>query len=319
MILRYATHMVSFALFFTLGVWYLQQQAALPVLPAYWPLAVIVLLLPRANGKLLIAGRRTAILLCAALMGFCYAAWIAQHRLSDALPDEWQGKNITITGVVAEMPRLHERGLRFAFDVESVQTEGAHVPHHIQLSTYDGDSNDPLELSAGERWQLTVRLKQPHGTSNPYNFDFEAWALERDIRAIGYVYAKGDNERLSEQTSSPAYLVQRLRESVRTHFRKTLGDVPYAGVLTALAIGDQSGITQADWQGFTRTGVNHLMSISGLHITMLAGMVFGIVYWLWRRSIRLTLRFPARKAAVLAGLFAAIFYTLVSGYEVPAQ
>ena len=319
MILRYATHMVSFALFFTLGVWYLQQQAALPVLPAYWPLAVIVLLLPRVNGKLLIAGRRAAILLCAALLGFCYAAWIAQHRLSDALPDEWQGKNITITGVVAEMPRLHERGLRFAFDVESVQTEGAHVPHHIQLSTYDSDSNDPLELSAGERWQLTVRLKQPHGTSNPYNFDFEAWALERDIRAIGYVYAKGDNERLSEQTSSPAYLVQRLRESVRTHFRKTLGDVPYAGVLTALAIGDQSGITQADWQVFTRTGVNHLMSISGLHITMLAGMVFGIVYWLWRRSIRLTLRFPARKAAVLAGLFAAIFYTLVSGYEVPAQ
>jgi competence protein ComEC len=319
MILRYATHMVSFALFFTLGVWYLQQQAALPVLPDYWPLAIFVLLLPHANGKLLIAGRRAAILLCAALLGFSYAAWVAQHRLSDALPDEWQGKNITITGVVAEMPRLHERGLRFAFDVESVQTEDAHVPRHIQLSTYDGDSNDPLELSAGERWQLTVRLKQPHGTSNPYNFDFEAWALERDIRAIGYVYAKGDNERLSEQTSSPAYLVQRLRESVRTHFRKTLGDVPYAGVLTALAIGDQSGITQADWQVFTRTGVNHLMSISGLHITMLAGMVFGIVYWLWRRSIRLTLWFPARKAAVLAGLFAAIFYTLVSGYEVPAQ
>jgi competence protein ComEC len=319
MILRYATHMVSFALFFTLGVWYLQQQATLPVLPAYWPLAVIVLLLPRANGKLLITARRAAMLMCAALLGFSHAAWIAQHRLSDALPDEWQGKNITITGVVAEMPRLHERGLRFAFDVESVETEGAHVPRHIQLSTYDGDSNDPLELSAGERWQLTVRLKQPHGTSNPYNFDFEAWALERDIRAIGYVYAKGDNQRLSEQTSSPAYLVQRLRESVRTHFRKTLGDVPYAGVLSALAIGDQSGITQADWQVFTRTGVNHLMSISGLHITMLAGLVFGIVYWLWRRSIRLTLRFPARKAAVLAGLFAAIFYTLVSGYEVPAQ
>ena len=319
MILRYAMHMVSFALFFTLGVWYLQQQAALPALPAYWPFAIIVLLLPRTNSRMLLATRRVTILLCAALLGFSYAAWVAQRQLSDALPDEWQGKNIEIAGVVAEMPRLHERGMRFTFDVESVQTEGAHVPRHIQLSTYDGDSSDPLELSAGQRWQLTVRLKQPHGTSNPYNFDFEAWALERDIRAIGYVYAKGDNRMLSEQTSSPAYLVQRLRETVRSHFRKTLGDVPYAGVLTALAIGDQSGIAQADWQVFTRTGVNHLMSISGLHITMLAGMVFALVYWLWRRSIRLTLWFPARKAAVLAGLVAAIFYTLVSGYEVPAQ
>ena len=312
--------MVSFALFFALGVWYLQQQATLPTLTAYWPIATLVLLLlPRANGTTLLFARRAVLVICAALLGFCYAAWVAQQRLSDALPDEWQGKNIVLTGIVAEMPRLHERGLRFVFDVESVQTPGAHVPRHIQLATYDKDSNDPLELSAGQRWQLAVRLKQPHGTSNPYNFDFEAWALERDIRAIGYVYAKGDNQLLSEQTSSPAYLVQRLRETVRTHFHKTLGEAPYAGILTALAIGDQSGISQTEWQVFTRTGVNHLMSISGLHITMLAGLIFAIVYWLWRRSIRLTLWFPARKAAALAGLVAALFYTLASGFEVPAQ
>lgn len=311
--------MVSFALFFTCGVWYLQQQAALPVLPAYWPLAVLVLLLPRANRKALIAARHMALALCAAMLGFGYAAWMAQHRLSDALPDDWQGRNITITGVIAEMPHLHERGQRFAFDVESVQTEGAHVPRHIQLATYNAEGSQPLVMSAGERWRLTVRLKRPHGTGNPYNFDFEAWALERNIRATGYVYARGDNRKLSEQSSSPAYVVQQLRESVRARFQKTLGDAPYAGILTALAIGDQSGISQADWQVFTRTGVNHLMSISGLHITMLAGLIFGLVYWLWRRSTALTLWFPARKVAAMAGLFAALFYTLVSGYEVPAQ
>ena len=311
--------MVSFALTFAIGVWYLQQQAILPALPAFWPLAVLVLLLPRADGKALVFARGILLLAGAALLGFCYAAWIAQHRLSDKLPEEWQGKNILVTGIVAEMPRLHERGLRFTFDVESVQTEGAHVPHHIQLATYDNDTDEPLKIGAGERWQLTVRLKQPHGTSNPYNFDFEAWALERDIRATGYVYTRGENQILSEQTSSPAYYLQHLRETVRTHFQKTLGETPYGGVLAALAIGDQSGISQSDWQVFTRTGVNHLMSISGLHITMLAGLVFALVYWLWRRSIRLTLWFPARKAAALAGLCAALFYTLVSGYEVPAQ
>ena len=311
--------MVSFALFFTLGVWYLQQQTILPALPVYWPLATLVLLLPRTKSKSLSFVRSLVLLICAAVLGYGYAAWIAHDRLSDSLPDEWQGKNIVITGVVAEMPRIHERGVRFIFDVDSIVTEGVHVPHRIQLATYDGNSNDPLEPGAGERWQLTVRLRQPHGTSNPYNFDFEVWALERDIRAIGYVYAKGENRILSEQTSSPAYLVQRLRETVRSRFQKTLGEAPYTGVLTALAIGDQSGISQADWLVFTRTGVNHLMSISGLHITMLAGLVFAIVYWLWRRSVRLTLLFPARKAAALAGLFAALFYTLVSGYEVPAQ
>lgn len=311
--------MVSFALFFTLGVWYLQQQATLPALPVFWPIIALALLIPRANGKGLIIVRRLVLLLCAVLLGYCYAAWMAQQRLGDSLPDEWQGKNIVVSGIVAEMPRMHERGLRFAFDVESVQTPQAHVPQHILLSTYDGNGKTPLRPAAGERWQLTVRLKQPHGTSNPYNADFEAWALERNIRAVGYVYAKGDNISLSQQTVSPAYLVQHLRETVRSHFQKTLGEAPYTGILTALAIGDQSGITQDEWLLFTRTGTNHLMSISGLHITLLAGMIFALVYWLWQRSVRLTLLFPARKAAALAGLCAALFYTLISGYEVPAQ
>jgi len=315
----YAMRMVSFALCFASGVWLLQQQAVLPELPVYWPLAVFALLIPDTHHALLRIARRAFILGCAALLGFSYAAWVAQARLSDRLPDEWQGQNIILTGIVAEMPRLHERGLRFAFDVESVQTPAAHVPRRIQIATYDGETGTPLELHAGERWQLTVRLKQPHGTSNPHGFDFEAWALERDIRATGYVYAKGDSHRLAENTGRPAYFIEHLRETVRIRFTKTLGDAPYTGILTALAIGDQSSITPTEWQLFTRTGVNHLMSISGLHITMLASFAFALTYWLWRRSVQLTLRFPARKAAALVGLLAALCYTLLSGFEIPAQ
>ncbi len=311
--------MVSFALFFTLGVWYLQQQAALPALPIFWPLIALALFIPRARSTGLAIARRLVLLLTAFVLGYGHATWMAQRHLADALPEAWQGKDIVLTGIVAEMPRRHERGLRFAFDVESVRTPQAHVPRRILLSTYDGDGRAPLQPGAGERWQFTVRLKQPHGSSNPSGNDFEAWALERDIRAVGYVHAKGDNISLSQHTVSPAYLVQHLRETVRSRFHKTLGEAPYTGILAALAIGDQSGIAQDEWLLFTRTGTNHLMSISGLHITMLAGMIFALVYWLWRRSIRLTLRFPARKAAALAGLCAALFYALISGYEVPAQ
>jgi len=134
--------------------------------------------------------------------------------------------------------------------------------------------HEPLVLHAGERWQLTVRLKQPHGTSNPYNFDFEAWALELNLRAMGYVNNKGDNHRVDEHVFSPGYTIERIREAVRTHSSQVLGKAPYIGVLGALAIGDQDSITPAQWQVFTRTGVNHLMSISGLHITMLAGFAY---------------------------------------------
>ncbi|MDH2916571.1 MAG: DNA internalization-related competence protein ComEC/Rec2 [Gallionella sp.] len=311
--------MVSFSICFAIGVWYLQQQAVLPELPVYWPLAALLLLLPDSGMASIRIARRALILFCAVLLGFSYAAWVAQSRMADNLPNEWQGQNITLTGIVAEMPRSHERGLRFAFEVKSVQTENVHVPRRIQLATYDGDAGSALDIHAGESWRFTVRLKHPHGTSNPNGFDFEAWALERNLRATGYVYAKGDNQKLALTTSSPAYLIEQLRESVRTHFQQTLGDAPYAGILVALAIGDQASISQSEWQLFTHTGVNHLMSISGLHITMLASLFFALTYWLWRRSVKLMLYFPARKAAALVGLLAALGYTLISGFEIPAQ
>ena len=312
--------MVGFSLFFVFGVWLLQQQAALPDLR--WASLIIVLLAALRLPRHAIWQRifRTSLLLIlAASSGFFYAAWMAQQRLADELPAVWQGRDITLVGVVAEMPRQNERGLGFTFDVEHTLTPDARVPQHILLSTYQNAEDPVLALHAGERWQFTVRLKQPHGTSNPYNFDFEAWALERNLRAVGYVHNKGDNRRIDEHVVAPGYFIERLREAVRTRFQQVLGQSPYAGVLSALAIGDQRSIPAAQWQVFTRTGVNHLMSISGLHITMLAGMAFAITYWLWRRSVYLTLWLPARKAATLAGLLVAIIYALLSGYGVPAQ
>jgi competence protein ComEC len=312
--------MISFSIFFVLGVWLLQQQASLPDLHlAWWLIALIPALWTPRHTLWQRITRYCLVVTFALASGFFYATWMAQQRLADELPAARQGKDIAIVGVVAEMPRIHERGLSFAFDVESIRTPDVRVPHHILLSTYRDEKREPLDLHAGERWQFTVRLKQPHGTSNPYNFDFEAWALERDIRAVGYVHGKGDNRRLDASVASPGYTIERIRESVRTHFKNTLGDAPYTGVLSALAIGDQASISSTQWQIFTRTGVNHLMSISGLHITMLAGFAFALTYWLWRRSARLTLLLPARKAASLIGFVVALGYALLAGYGVPAQ
>ncbi len=307
-------------LFFALGIGLLQQQAALP--NAYWVilpvLLVPLLFLPRR-----LAGQRVlrqvvlAFIACSA--GFFYAAFFAQQRLADSLPAEWQGKDVAVIGVVAELPRQHERGWRFVFDVEQVLTPDAHIPSRILLATYDNARNDILTFHAGERWQLTVRLKQPHGSANPHGFDFEAWMLERRLRASGYVRPDPGNKRLDEQVVRAGYVVEHLREKVRDSFRATLHDAPYAGILIALAIGDQGSIPSAQWQIFTRTGVNHLMSISGLHITMLAGLAFAATFGLWRRNARLTQRLPARKMAALVGLLVALAYALLAGYGVPAQ
>jgi competence protein ComEC len=312
--------MVLFTLSFTFGVWLLQQQAALP--DFVWAYLLIGLPIPLLlNGKnLYLRGLRIVLIAAfACALGFYHAAWIAQQRLSIGLADEWQGRDIAVIGVVAELPRVHEQGLRFAFDVEQMLTPQASVPPHIYLSTYYDPKTEPLALKAGERWRLTLRLKQPHGSSNPHGFDFEVWALENKVRAVGYVHAKGDNRRIDAQADGAMYRIESWRETVRDKFDATLAGAPYAGVLSALAIGDQSSIPQHQWQVFTRTGVNHLMSISGLHITMLASVGFALTYWLWRRSVRLTLWLPARKAAALIALLVALSYALLSGFGVPAQ
>ncbi len=312
--------MVLFTLSFTFGVWLLQQQATLPGLAWAWLLlaAPLPLLLDEKTRWSRVL-RVLLISIVAFMLGYFHAAHQAQQRLSSSLADEWQGRDIAVIGVVAELPRDSERGQRFAFDVEQSLIPRAIVPQHIYLSTYNDDRNEPLKIKAGERWQFTVRLKQPHGSSNPHSFDFERWALENDIRAVGYVYGKGDNRRITVLADGIGYRIVSWRETVRDKFNATLTDAPYVGVLSALAIGDQSSIPQHQWQVFTRTGVNHLMSISGLHITMLASMAFALTYWLWRRSVRLTLWLPARKAAASVAVLVALAYALLSGYGVPAQ
>jgi len=311
---------------FVLGVWLLQQQALLPdprwlaVLPLF---PVLFLLLRRYSQPITMFVRQACLLAFCAMLGFSWAAAFAAIRLSDALPAGQEGVDVEVVGVVASMPQIQERGERFLFDVERVLTPDAHVPGKVSLTHYFADFRTPQPdaqpgFHAGERWRLTVRLKRPHGTANPYGFDFEAWALERGIRAVGYL-RKAEQQRLDVFVPGPGYLVEHLREQVRARMQRTLAGQPYAGVLQALAIGDESGIPRDQWQVFQRTGIVHLVSISGLHVTMLASFAFALAYALWRRVPWLALRLPARKAAVLAGLAMATAYALLAGYAVPTQ
>lgn len=314
---------------FAVGAVLLQWQPVLPSVALWFGMAAGMALpaiaLVRAHRDARAARWMGAALMIAtaASFGFAYAAWRAEFRLADALAPEWEGQDLMLVGVIDDLPKMSPGGARFTFAVERTGSEAAHVPRLISLSWYaqvrkDGTVAAVPELVAGERWRLVVRLKRPHGTVNPHGFDVEAWLLENGLRATGYVRNDPANARIEAFAGRPGDYVERARTLVRDRIVAALRDAPYAGVIVALAIGEERAIPDAQWRVFNRTGITHLISISGLHVTVFAALAGGIGLALARQSVRLTTWLPARKVAAVVGVVAATAYVLLAGAQVPA-
>lgn len=313
---------------FAVGAAWLQQQAALP--KAFFLLLIVtcgvlpaILAVGRSGQG---ASRAWLSLASGALLGFAWAAFVARAALAPALATTDEGRDVTIVGVVHNLPFHFAEGVRFNFAVERVEKPSLSVPPLISLAWYGADRRAvpaARALQPGERWRLTVRLQRPHGNANPDGFDFEAWLLEQGVRATGYVRDDVANARVTQFVPTPRALVERTRAALRARIATTLAGLPYAGVIVALVVGDQRGIDQTDWKVFNRTGVGHLISISGLHITMIAGLGAMLASALWRRSFftraQLPLLLPAQKVAALAGVVIALLYVLLAGFGIPAQ
>lgn len=319
-------------------------QLQQPVLWPGWAYAVLGLLAgllawgawrARRGGALL---RGVAMACAAALAVLALTGLRAGHFAAGALNPALEGRDILVTGVVAAMPQPMDAGLRLRLAVESASLAGAPVqlPALIDLGWYRGllqEAPDraqlqrqPLPLRAGERWQMTVRLKAPHGARNPHGFDYELWLWEQGVQATGYVRAGQRDAPPQRIEATWRYPVEQARQTVRDAIFETLAPdstdarrVRLAGVVAALVTGDQRAIDRADWDIFRATGVAHLMSISGLHITLFAWLAAAVVQALWRRSQRLCLALPAPSAALIGGVLLAALYALFSGWGVPAQ
>lgn len=279
-------------------------------------------------------------------------AMMGLHALSRSLAIDpaLEGQDLDVVGVVQAMPQRQDVGWRFRFRIEQawrVEKSGqsravdldTELPPQVYLGWYGQDGTQdsgwntsalPEPVKAGERWRLRVRLKAPHGHLNPRGFDYELWLWEQNIRATGYVRAGVKDPSPERLTSTWRHPIESWRQSVRDRLLTYLATSPagaasaqHSVVVAALVTGDQAAIERSNWDLFRATGVAHLMSISGLHVTMFAWLASLIVAWGWRRSALLgvagALRWPAPQVGALAGLALAGCYALFSGWGVPAQ
>ena len=323
------------ALAFALGVGLLQWQPSLPGF-SLAPLLGLGALAWVGLGWLPLAPsregwRRLALLALACAFGFGWAGWRAQLRMADQLAPDLEGRDLRLTGVVAALPQATPRGWRFEFQPDSLgHPVGAGaapraLPSRLLLSWYKDKEGALPALAPGQRWRLTLRLKRPHGNVNGAGFDYEAWLLERGLGAVGYVRGEEQRQLLAESVIRagvwpPGLAVERLRCRLREHFQAALpaAEYPYQGVLLALAIGDQQAIPGDQWRVFSRTGITHLISISGLHVTLVGALAGAWAGWLWRRRPGLLEYLPVQRLRIGVAWAAAGAYTLLAGAAVPA-
>lgn len=267
------------------------------------------------------------------LMAFGLVGLRASGFSQTALDTELEGRDLVVIGVVAAMPQASEASLRFRLNIESAKLNDqiVRVPPRIYLGWYSGSFDgarlptdvelprSPAKVIAGERWQFTVRLKAPHGASNPFGFDYELWLWEQGLQANGSVRTGAKVTPPKRLGQTGWYPVERARQHVRESIFQRVADRQLAGLIAALTVGDQNAIERADWNVFRATGVAHLMSISGLHITMFAWVAALLVLRNWRRSRQLCLWVPAPSAALVGGVVLATAYALFSGWGVPSQ
>lgn len=282
--------------------------------------------------------RATALVISALLLAFGVTGMRAFVYTQGALHPALQGRDMIVTGFVASMPQPFQGGVRFRFEVQDSTLDGqaTALPQRVELAWYStkyerGDTSgdaaneadesvpSPAHLQPGQRWRWTVRLKTPHGSVNPFGFDYELWQWEQGVQATGYVRTGPKDPVPVLLETSWRHPVERVRQAVRQSIVQRLPEPRVAGLIAALVVGDQAAIERADWDVFRATGVAHLMSISGLHITLFAWLAMALIGHLWRYSARLCLALPAPTAALLGGVLLSGAYALFSGWGVPAQ
>ncbi len=224
----------------------------------------------------------------------------------------WVAAPVLVRPAVVEFVGTVERiEAQTAKDRTRLTIDPAHastLPPRVRVNV--DDVMMPQDLRVGEILKLRARLVGPQNASIPGGFDFARAAWFQRLGATGK--AIGPVVRIGPAQATGADLRGRLS----THIRSRL-DGSAGGIAAAFATGDRGGITQEDEDAMRASGLTHLLSVSGLHVTAVVGAAIFLSLRLLALSSTLALRMPLLLISALIGALAGIGYTLLTGAEVP--
>lgn len=253
------------------------------------------------------------ICLLALAVGVLYGTVAGHHLLNNQLPFELAERDLIIEGQVIDLPQENNRRQLFtlrvskAYSPYDATTFYEHFPQKINISSYSD-----VRVKTGEHWLLRVKLKRPRGFVNPGGFDYQASLLRRGVGATGYI-REGEHRLLLPQ---PSFSLDVLRYQLRD-WLVTSSHSEQKGILIALLVGDTSLVEKTQWGEMIKTGTNHLIAISGLHLGFFAIVGFFMGNLLGRVVQLVWYRYPSMMFGYVCSILLTVFYSVLAGLNIP--
>ena len=255
-----------------------------------------------------------ALLMGAAVAGGCASLLLraqvvaAPVMAADAGPRQ-------LAGTIIDIDRAQSGAWRATLDVQSIRgLSPARTPRRVRISL-----REDRAPSVGTRLSCLATLNPPPAPVVPGAYDFARAAWFKQLGGVGYALKPCTTLPTAPATGLLARIAEALaaaRQSTAAGLAEGHGGA--GGFLAAIATGDRSWLDPVDVEALQASGLAHIVSVSGLHVTLVSGLVFlavwrGLALWPW-----LALRVDARKPAAAAAFAAALAYTIFTGAEAPA-
>ena len=257
------------------------------------------------------AARFAALALCAAAAGFCSAQWRTARVAAPAIA---RIQVAELTGYVEEMD-LRRQGARFLLRVASIDGAGP-MPFRVRLTL-----RQTPDFSAGSFVALRARLLPPARAVLPGGYDFSRDAFFARIGAVGSVLGRVETLPPPDPPDLAMALmmqVDRARNALAARVDEVVGGDAGA-IAAAMVTGKRDRLSEGTRELIREAGIFHIITISGIQMTLVAGILF----WLVRRGLALSrtlaLGYPIKKWAAAAAILGALVYDIGTGSRVGTE
>lgn len=217
-------------------------------------------------------------------------------------------KFANIDGLIKTIEPL-EKGSRIVLtDLTIEKLNADKTPHSVRLKILKDEG-----LKTGQRVRVLAALNPPSTPIAPNAFDFQRWSYFQQLGGVGFAY--NAPEILEDKKGS---ILSSIRQSItNTIIANT--SAPEQSIILALMTGQRKAIIEEDWDAMRESGLAHMLAISGLHVGMVAGVLFFFSRLMMAGFSGFALKHPIKKYAAVIALVGAFFYMLIVGATIPTQ